>query len=66
MCTCLCKFDESAVGIATMDGGQGLKSERTVLRFSCILASMTHDIDRMPSSECFHCVIITALSLSDS
>jgi hypothetical protein len=32
-----------------MDGGQGLKSERTVFSFSCILASMTHDLDWMPS-----------------
>ena len=41
----LCAHDcvnlyESAVGIATMDGGQGLKSEGTVFCFSCIMASM--------------------------
>lgn len=67
MCAHVCvNLYESAYGIATMDGGQGLKSERTVLHFSCILASMTHDIDRMPSSEWCHCVITTALSLSYS
>jgi hypothetical protein len=55
---------ESAFGIATMDGGQGLRSERTVFRFSCILASLTHDLDWMPS--CCHFVTTTALLVTDS
>jgi hypothetical protein len=49
-----------------VDGGQGLKSERTVMCFSCILASMTHDLNWMPSSEGCHFVITTALLGTDS
>jgi len=62
LCAHVCvNLYESAVGIATMDGGQGMKSQRTVFRFSCILASVTHGLDWMPSSEGCHCVITTAL-----
>lgn len=50
LCAHVCvNLYETAVGIATMDGGQGLKSERTVFCFSCILASMTHDLNWMPT-----------------
>lgn len=62
LCAHVCvNLYETTVGIATMDGGQGLKSERTVFCFSCILASVTHYLHWMPSSDCCHCVITTAL-----
>jgi len=67
LCAHVCvNLYESAVGITAVNGGQGLNSERSVFHFSCILASMTHDLDWMPSSEGCHCVLTTALLGTDS